>query len=56
LLDHSRVSMNKYVSIFPNEAADRLAIRELGEAHPHCADRRDSGGVFRLGITGGICP
>ena len=26
----------------PAEAADRLAIRELFDAHAHCADRRDA--------------
>jgi hypothetical protein len=34
--------MSKYVSISPNEAADRLAMRELVEAYAHCADRRDA--------------
>jgi ketosteroid isomerase-like protein len=34
--------MSKHVSISPNEAADRLAIRELVEAYAHCADRRDA--------------
>src|SRR6202167_3327925 len=33
--------MSKHVAISPNEAADRLAIRELVEAYAHCADRRD---------------
>jgi len=33
--------MSKHVSISPEEAADRLAIRELVEAYAHCADRRD---------------
>jgi hypothetical protein len=28
--------------ISPEEAADRLAIRELVEAYAHCADRRDA--------------
>src|ERR1700681_3528880 len=28
--------------ISPEEAADRLAIRELVEAYAHCADRRES--------------
>jgi hypothetical protein len=32
----------KHVSISPEEAADRLAIRELVEAYAHCADRRDA--------------
>ena len=34
--------MSKHVSISPNEAADRLAIRELVEAYAHFADRRDA--------------
>jgi ketosteroid isomerase-like protein len=34
--------MNKHIAIFPQEAADRLAIRELVEAYAHCADRRDA--------------
>ena len=40
--------MSKHVSISPNEAADRLAIRELVEAYAHCADRRDSNGQMSL--------
>src|ERR1700692_3590726 len=34
--------MGKHVTISPEEAADRLAIRELVEAYAHCADRRDA--------------
>jgi hypothetical protein len=34
--------MSKHVTISPNEAADRLVIRELVEAYAHCADRRDA--------------
>jgi SnoaL-like domain len=34
--------MTKHVAISPNEAADRLAVRELVEAYAHCADRRDA--------------
>ena len=34
--------MSRHVSISPNEAADRLAIRELIEAYAYCADRRDA--------------
>jgi hypothetical protein len=30
------------------EAADRLAIRELIDAYAHCADRRDSAGQMAL--------
>jgi len=40
--------MSKHVSISPNEAADRLAIRELVEAYAHCADRRDAKGQMYL--------
>jgi hypothetical protein len=36
--------MTKHVTISPEEAADRLAIRELVEAYSHCADRRDAKG------------
>jgi len=34
--------MSKHVSIASEEAADRIAIRELVEAYAHCADRRDA--------------
>jgi len=34
--------MAKHACISPEEAADRLAIRELIEAYAHCADRRDA--------------
>ena len=40
--------MGKHVSISPNEAADRVAIRELVEAYAHCADRRDAKGQMSL--------
>ena len=40
--------MSKLVTISPNEAADRLAIRELVEAYAHCADRRDAKGQMSL--------
>jgi hypothetical protein len=40
--------MNKHVRISPEEAADRLAIRELIEAYAHCADRRDAIGQMSL--------
>jgi hypothetical protein len=40
--------MSKYVSISPEEAADRLGIRELVEAYAHCADRRDAKGQMSL--------
>jgi ketosteroid isomerase-like protein len=35
-------------AISPQEAADRLAIRELVEAYAHCADRRDAKGQMAL--------
>ena len=40
--------MSKHLSISPEEAADRLAIRELIEAYAHCADRRDARGQMSL--------
>ena len=40
--------MSRHVAISPEEAADRLAIRELVEAYAHCADRRDAKGQMAL--------
>lgn len=40
--------MSRHRAISPEEAADRLAIRELIEAYAHCADRRDAGGQMSL--------
>jgi ketosteroid isomerase-like protein len=40
--------MSQHVAITPEEAADRLAIRELIEAYAHCADRRDAKGQMAL--------
>jgi ketosteroid isomerase-like protein len=40
--------MSKHIGISPEEAADRLAIRELVEAYAHCADRRDAKGQMSL--------
>ena len=40
--------MSKHFRILPEEAADRLAIRELVEAYAHCADRRDANGQMAL--------
>src|SRR6476660_4851145 len=40
--------MSKHVSISPEEAADRLAIRELVQAYAHSADRRDAKGQMAL--------
>ena len=43
--------MSKHTTISPEEAADRLAIRELVEAYAHCADRRDAKGQMSLFTT-----
>jgi hypothetical protein len=43
--------MSGHVSVSPNEAADRLAIRKLVEAYAHCADRRDAKGQMALCIA-----
>ena len=40
--------MSNHVSISSNEAAARLAIRELVEAYARCADRRDAKGQMAL--------
>src|ERR1700720_3876367 len=40
--------MSKHIRISQEEAADRLAIRELVEAYAHCADRRDAKGQMSL--------
>ena len=40
--------MSQHAAISPEEAADRLAIRELIEAYAHCADRRDAKGQMSL--------
>jgi hypothetical protein len=40
--------MSQHLAISPEEAADRLAIRELIEAYAHCADRRDAKGQMAL--------
>jgi hypothetical protein len=40
--------VSKHISISSQEAADRLAIRELVEAYAHCADRRDAKGQMAL--------
>jgi ketosteroid isomerase-like protein len=37
-----------HAAISPQEAADRLAIRELIDAYAHCADRRDAKGQMAL--------
>ena len=40
--------MMDHTSISAEEAADRLAIRELIDAYAHCADRRDADGQKAL--------
>jgi len=40
--------MTSRATISPQEAADRLAIRELIDAYAHCADRRDAKGQMAL--------
>jgi hypothetical protein len=40
--------MNKHTAISPDEAAGRLAIRELVEAYAYRADRRDAAGQMAL--------
>ncbi|MHB9863364.1 nuclear transport factor 2 family protein [Streptomyces sp. YIM S03343] len=40
--------MSAHPQISPQEAADRLAIRELVDAYAHCADRRDAKGQIAL--------
>jgi hypothetical protein len=40
--------MAKHVNMSPEEAADRLAIRELVESYARCADRRDAEGQMAL--------
>src|ERR1700723_2669947 len=40
--------MASHPTISPQEAADRLAIRELIDAYAHCADRRDAKGQMAL--------
>ena len=40
--------MTSHTTISPQEAANRLAIRELVDAYAHCADRRDAKGQMAL--------
>jgi SnoaL-like protein len=42
------INMSQHTAISPEEAADRLAVRELIEAYAHCADRRDAKGQMSL--------
>ena len=46
--DFSLAGPIENLAISPEEAADRLAIRELIEAYAHCADRRDAKGQMAL--------
>ncbi|MFF4754374.1 nuclear transport factor 2 family protein [Streptomyces sp. NPDC002514] len=40
--------MPSHIAISPEEAADRLALRELVDAYARCADRRDAKGQMAL--------
>jgi hypothetical protein len=40
--------MSSHSTLSSEEAADRLAIRELFDAYAHCADTRDAGGQMAL--------
>jgi hypothetical protein len=40
--------MAVHTTLSPQEAADRLAIREQIDAYAHCADRRDASGQMAL--------
>src|SRR5580704_9181424 len=40
--------MSTHITISPEEAADRVALRELVDAYAHCADRRDAVGQMAL--------
>ena len=40
--------MTQHISVTPEEAADRLALRELFDTYAHCADRRDAIGQKAL--------
>lgn len=40
--------MSVHTAVSAQEAADRLAIRELVNAYAHCADRRDAKGQMAL--------
>jgi hypothetical protein len=43
--------MTSHSTLSPQEAADRLAIRELFDAYAHCADTRDAEGQKALFST-----
>ena len=40
--------MSPHSSLSEQDAADRLALRELVDAYAHCADRRDAAGQMAL--------
>jgi ketosteroid isomerase-like protein len=40
--------MATHATVSPQEAGDRLAIRELVDAYAHCADQRDAKGQMAL--------
>ena len=40
--------MAQRLTVTPEEAADRLAIKELIDGYAHCADRRDAEGQMAL--------
>ena len=40
--------MTTHLALSPEQAGDRLAIRELFDAYAHCADRRDAKGQMAL--------
>ncbi|MBM9504293.1 nuclear transport factor 2 family protein [Actinacidiphila acididurans] len=40
--------MATHAAVSEQEAADRLALRELVDAYAHCADRRDAAGQMAL--------
>ena len=44
--------MAVHTRISPEEAADRLALRELVDMYAHCADRRDAKGQMALFTEG----
>jgi hypothetical protein len=50
-LNQGKLIMSIHTTILPEEAANRLAIRELVEAYAHCADRRDAQGQMSLFTT-----
>ncbi|WP_442819144.1 nuclear transport factor 2 family protein [Streptomyces sp. NBC_01236] len=47
-MDAQGFDMPSHTAISPQDAADRLAIRELIDVYAHCADRRDAKGQMSL--------